>query len=118
MSKPSQTAPFLDGSIAPRLTDNADLRNDNAGGALDQTKSILLRYLETVPSDDFVDFDQMVENITRHHPFIGEGGTEFLEALEALRAEGLVVSVGNQVQINKTAHIAHKWLRRTAQRSR
>ena len=110
--------PLLQGDITPRLTDNADLRNDTAGGALDQAKNIILRYLETAPSDDFVDYTQMVEDITRHWPFIGDSGKDFRDALEALKSDGLLVAVGDQLQINKTAHVAHNWLLRVVQRSR
>jgi len=118
MSGRPQTEPLIQGDVTPRVTDNTDLRNDNAGGALDQGKSIILRYLETAPSDDFVDYTQMVEDITRHWPFIGESGADFRDALEALKDDGLIVTVGDQLQINKTAHVAQKWLRSVLQRSR
>ena len=118
MSRRPQTEPLIQGDITPRVTDNADLRNDNAGGALDQGKNIILRYLETAPSDDFVDYTQMVEDITRHWPFIGESGADFREALEALKSDGLLVAVGDQLQINKTAHVAHMWLKRAVQAHR
>ena len=118
MSGRPQTEPLIQGDITPRVTDNADLRNDNAGGALDQAKNIILRYLETAPSDDFVDFAQMVEDITRHWPFQGEDGTDFKEAVAAPKSEGLLIAVGDQLQINKTAHVAQMWLKRVVQRSR
>jgi hypothetical protein len=100
------------------MTDNTDLRNDNAGGALEQAENIILRYLETLPSDDYVSFSEMVEDITRHFPFVGESDQQFQVALEALEKEGLVTTMGDLHQINKTAHVAHKWLRQAVQRSR
>jgi hypothetical protein len=101
---------LLKGDMLPQLVDNVDLRNDNAGGSLDQLKNIILRYLENVTSDVFVDSNLMVEDITRHWPFQGTPEAEFWEALSALREDGLIVTRKNRVQINKVARVSQRWL--------
>ena len=110
MPRTNQTEPMIQGDLMPRFVDNTDLRNDNAGASLDQKMSIILRYLETAKSDDFVDFTQMIEDITRHWPFHGAKGTDFQEAVDALIDSGVVVSKGDHLQINKVARVARGWL--------
>jgi hypothetical protein len=100
------------------MMDFMDLRNDNAGGAMEQAKNIILRYLETAKSDDFVGFDQMVEDITRHWPFHGTAPVEFQDAVDALKADGLVLTQGDQLQINKVARVSRRWIRKAVQQSR
>jgi hypothetical protein len=98
--------------------DFMDLRNDNAGGELDQAKSIILRYLENAPYAEFVDTTNMLEDIGRHWPFQGEGEATFQEAIKDLEAGDLIVSKGERLQINKVAHVVHMWNLRAVRGSR
>ena len=117
MSRMSQTEPLVEGDLTPRLTDYTDLRNDNAGTPSEQAQNIVLRYLETAPADEFVDFDVMSEALARHWPFHDEDPATFLEAVEALKDEGLLVTEGDTLQINKVAHVAQMWVRRVVART-
>jgi hypothetical protein len=113
-----QIPPLVKGDLVPRMMDYVDLRNDNAGGPLDQTKNIILRYLETARSDDFVGFDQMIEDISRHWPFHGTSKEDFQYALDALKSEGLILTQGDQLQINKVARVSRRWIRKAVQQAR
>ena len=117
MPRMSQTEPLVEGDLTPRLTDFVDLRNDNAGTPSEQAQNIVLRYLETAPSDEFVDFDVMAKELTRHWPFINEDPATFLAAVGALKDEGLIVTEGDTLQINKVAHVAQMWVRRMVART-
>lgn len=118
MSRKPQIPPLVQGDLTPRLMDFIDLRNDNAGGVIAQAKNIILRYLETAKSDDFVGFDQMVEDISRHWPFHGADPDEFQAAVDALKSDGLVLTQGDQLQINKVARVSRRWIRKAVQQSR
>ena len=117
MPRMSQTEPFIQGDLTPRLTDYADLRNDNAGTPSEQAQNIVLRYLETVPSDDYVSFTEMATALARHFPFVNADPAVFQEAVEELKDDGLIVSDGDTLQINKVAHVAQMWVRRVIART-
>lgn len=117
MPRMSQTEPLVDGDLTPRVTDFVDLRNDNAGTPSEQAQNIVLRYLETAQSDEFVDFDIMARDLTKHWPFINEDPQTFLNAVGALKDQGLIVTQGDTLQINKVARVAQMWVRRVVART-
>jgi hypothetical protein len=111
INREPQTWPFLKGDLTPRKTDFTDLRNDFAGTANDQCKSIILRYLETLPAGDHTDLQTMSEDISRHYPFHGKKPEYFAPIVQELRAENLVLQDGDNLRINKVARVASKYLK-------
>lgn len=116
--QPQQSTPFLQGDLTPRGSDFVDLRNDNAGTRAQQAQNIVLRYLQSLPAQDSADFDGMVQNITRHYPFQGEPSDFFRDAVKALEDAGLVKSDGKQLQLDKVANLARRYLLRAARAAR
>jgi hypothetical protein len=84
---------------------------------LEQAQNIVLRYLETAQSDQFVDFNEMSADLAKHWPFHDESPQTFLDAVGALKDQGLVVTQGDTLQINKVARVAQMWVRRVVART-
>ena len=110
MSRPSQISPFIQGDLNPRMTDFVDLRNDNGGSATDQYKSIVLRFLETVGAKEFVGVQEILDSVSQHWPHQGTGLEVLQDTVDSLKKDGLVISQGDKVQINKVARVAHRWV--------
>jgi hypothetical protein len=106
----SQTKPFLEGDLTPHQSDLVDLRNDNAGSPSQQTRGIIVRYLESLPAEGSVDFDSMVADITRHYPFHGDKPEVFREALDELEKGGWVEHKEGTVRLDKVARVARRFL--------
>jgi hypothetical protein len=116
--EPQQSTPFLQGDPAAQQSDLVDLRNDNAGSRSEQAQSIVLRYLRSLPAQGTVDLESMVSDITRNSPFQGDPSDFFQDAVKALEAGGLVKSKGDQLQLDKTASVARRFLARCLRVSR
>jgi hypothetical protein len=116
--QPQQSTPFLQGDLTPQRSDFVDLRNDNAGGPAQQAQSIVLRYLQSLPAQDTVDFETMVRNISRHYPFEGEPSEFFRDAVKALESSGWIKSKGDQLQLDKVASVTRKFFARCMRASR
>lgn len=106
----SQTKPFLEGDLTPHGSDLVDLRNDNAGSPSQQARGIIVRYLESLPAQDSVDFETLVENITRNYPFQGDKPEVFQEALAELEKGGWVEKKRDAVRLDKVARVTRRYL--------
>lgn len=113
-----QTWPFLRGDLTPHRIDQSDLRNDYAGDEMRQAQSIILRYLGDLPAEGTVDVESMVEDITRHYPFHGEGEAFFRKAVDALERDGWIKIQGSEVELHKVARVTRMYLTRVAHRAR
>ena len=113
-----QTWPLLRGDFEPRRTDGTDLRNDNAGDQMRQAQNIVLRYLETLPAQDTIDLESMANDIGRHYPFQVEGVEFFRRAVDALKEAGWVKMEGDEIELNKIARVARRYLSACLQRAR
>lgn len=113
-----QSKPFLEGDLKPHESDLVDLRNDNAGSRSEQAKSIVLRYLGSLPSEGTVDFDSMVEDITRRYPFHGDKPDLFRDAVEALKRDGWLKQERGILSLDKVARVTRRYLLRPVQSSR
>lgn len=116
--QPQQSTPFLQGDLTPQRSDFVDLRNDFAGTKSQQAQSIIVRYLQALPAQDTVDLETMVQNITRRYPFHGDSVEQFRDAVKALQAAGWVKVDGDQVQLDKIANVARRFLARYVRASR
>lgn len=116
--QPQQSTPFLQGDLTPQQSDVVDLRNDNAGSRSQQAQNIVLRYLRSLPAQDSVDLETLVANVTRHYPFQGDSSDLFSDAVKALEASGWVTKQDDQIQLDKVASVARRYLRAKLQACR
>lgn len=110
----SQTWLFLRGDLAPHTIDQADLRNDHAGDEMQQTQSVVLRYLGSLGPHETADLDVMVSDITRHYPFHGKGTDFFRKAVDELKKEGWIKVKGSELTLDKVAGVTKMYLSRIA----
>jgi|GEM_PF-4981095 len=113
-----QTKPLLQGDLTPRMTDGTDLRNDNAGDYQKQARSLVIRYLESLPAEATVDVATMARDIERHYPFHGEGEGFFNKIVNGLAKEGWVKKEGSQVHLHKIARVTRRFLLASCEKSR
>jgi len=106
----NQTTPLLQGDLAPRMTDDTDLRNDFAGNTLQQAQSIILRYLESLPAEELMDLETMAENISQRYPFHGEGENFFRQAVDTLSKDGWIRVEAGRVSLDKVARVTRRFL--------
>jgi len=105
-----QSWQFLRGDLEPRKSDWTDLRNDFGGDQMKQAQSIVLRYLENLSAQSTVNLETMAEDISRHYPFHGEGQEFFRQAVDALKKAGWVKEEGSEIELNKIARVAARYL--------
>lgn len=95
-----------------------DLRNDNAGDQMKQAKSVILRYLETVPAQDTVNLKTMAADISRHWPFHGEPEAFFRNAVDSLKKDGWIKETKGELAMDKVARVTRRFLASAISRSR
>lgn len=115
MNFPSQTDSFLHGDLFP-LEEEQGLRNDFAGDTFEQLRSIMLRYIRSLPVEATVDLETMVDDISRRYPFHAESDGAFEEALDSLVDEGWLQVHGNQIELNKVASVTRRYFTRLFRR--
>lgn len=107
---PQQTTPFLQGDLTPQQSDSVDLRNDNAGSETDQARSIVVRYLESLPAESQTDLESMVGEITKRYPFHGDKEDFFKTIVKSLEDEGWVKSDHGMLCLDKTASVTRQFI--------
>lgn len=105
-----QTWPYLKDGLKARRSLLTDLRNDHGGDELTQVKSIILRYLETVPAQSVVTVPILTENVSRHWPFHGKTEAFFQSAINDLKKEGWIKETKEGLSLDKVARVTRKFL--------